>query len=64
MAIYSDVLSPLRRLSLGFQQELHDPVKAVRWIQEFTQKMSKLKLLIDKSLDFSESLLTNFNKLL
>ena len=64
MAIYLDVPSPLRRLCLGFQQELHDPVKAVRHIQEFTQTMAKLKLLIDKSLDSPETLLTNFSKLL
>ena len=46
MVIYLDVLSPLRRLSLGFQQELHDPVKAVRRILQFIQTMAKLKLLI------------------
>ena len=44
MAIYLDLLSPLHRLSLGFQQELHDPVNAVHCIQEFTQTMAKLKL--------------------
>ena len=64
MVIYLDVLSPLRRLSLGFQQELHDPVKVVRCILQFTQTMAKLKLLIDKSLDSPETLLANFNKLL
>ena len=41
MAIYLDVLSPLRRLSPGFQQELHDPVTAICCIQEFTQTMIK-----------------------
>ena len=64
MAIYLDVLSQLRLLRLGFQKELHDPVKAVRRIQEFTQAMAKLRLLIDKSYDSPETLLTNFNKLL
>ena len=64
MAIYLDVLSPLRRLSLRLQQDLHDQVKAVHRIQEFTQTMAKLKLLIDKSLDSSETLLTNYNKCL
>ena len=34
MALYLDILSPLRRLSLGFQQDRRDPVKAVRRIQE------------------------------
>ena len=64
MAIYLDVLSPLRRLSSRLQQDLHDQVKAVHRIQEFTQTMAKLKLLIDKSLDSPETLLTNFSKLL
>ena len=34
MAIYLDVLSLLRRLSLVFQQDEHDPVKVVRRIEE------------------------------
>ena len=34
MALYLDILSPLSRLSLGFQQDRHDPVKAARRIQE------------------------------
>ena len=59
MAIYLDVLQPLHRLSLEFQQELHDPVKAVCYIQEFTETMAKLKLLIDKSLESPETLLTS-----
>ena len=62
MAIYLDVLSFSRCQSLGLQQELHDPVKAVCRIQEFTQTMAKLKLLIDKSFDSPKTLLTNFNK--
>ena len=64
MTIYLDVLSPLCFLSIWFQQKLHDAVKAVCRIQEFTQTMAKLKLLIGKSLDSPETLLTNFNKLL
>ena len=51
MAIYLDVLSPLRCLSLGFQRELHDTVKAVHCIQEFTNNgqikaSDKINLLI------------------
>ena len=59
MAIYLDFLSSLRCLSFGFQQKLLDPVKAVPRIQEFTRTMAKLKLLIDKSLDSPETLLTS-----
>ena len=39
LAIYLHVLSPLKRLSLSFQQELHDPVKAVHCIQNFNLTM-------------------------
>ena len=58
MAIYLDVLSPLRRLSLAFQQDIHNPVKAVRRVVEFTWTMSKLQLLIEGSLDTPGSLMT------
>lgn len=63
MAIYLDVLSPIRRLSLAFQQEKHDPVKAVRRIQDFTWTMAKLKLLIDNSLESDNNKLTHYNRL-
>ena len=64
MALYLDVLSQIPRLSLAFQQELHDPVKANRRIQELTWTMSKLQLLIDSSLDDPDSIMTNYKKLL
>ena len=64
MAIYLNVLSPLWRLSLVFQQDEHDPVKVVRRIEEFTLTMAKLKLLIDMSLDSPNNIMTNLNKLL
>ena len=63
MAIYLDVLSPLKQLSLGFQQELHDPVKAVCHIYDFTLTMVKLKLLVDESLENPYSIMTNLKKL-
>ena len=64
MAIYLDILSPLQQLSLGLQQELHDPVKAVRRIKHFNWTMAKLRLVIDESLESPESnILTNFKKL-
>jgi hypothetical protein len=49
---------------LGFQQELHDPVKAVRRIQEFSWTMVKLHALIDKSLNEPASRLTHYKRLL
>ena len=51
LAIHSDVLTPLKVISLGFQKEKHDPTKAVRCIKEFTWTIAKLQLLIDASLD-------------
>ena len=63
LAIYLDVLSPLKRLSLSFQKELHDSVKAVRRIQDFNLTMVKLKLLVDESLENPDSIMTNLKKL-
>ena len=62
IAMYLDILRPLRRLSLGFQQEVHNPVKAVRRVQEFTWTMSKLQLLIESSLDEPGSIMTSYVK--
>ena len=51
LAMYIDVLTPLKVLSLGFQKEKHDPVLAVRRIKEFNWTMAKLQLLVDSSLE-------------
>ena len=56
LAIYFDILSPLKQLSLSFQQELHDLVKAVYHIQDFNLTMVKLKLLVDESLENPDSI--------
>ena len=64
IAIYIDVLSPLQRYCLSFQQELHDPVKAVRRVQEFTWTMAKLKLLLDRSLDEDERIMSHYKNLM
>ena len=63
MAIYLGILSPLKQLSLSFQQELHDPVKAVHHIQDFNLTVVKLKLLVDESLENPDSIMTNIKKL-
>ena len=61
MAIFIDILSPLRRLSLSMQHENHDPVKIIRCINEFTWAMSKLRLIMENSLDGNEkTCLQNF----
>ena len=64
IAIYIDVLSPLGRLWLSFQQELHGPVKAIGRVQEFMWTMAKLKLLLDKSLDQDETIMTHYKNLM
>ena len=65
LAIYLDVLTPLKVLRLGFQKEVHNPVTAVRRITEFNWTMGKLQLLIDASLDGDiGNRLTHFTKLL
>ena len=46
------------------QQEIHDPVKAVRRILDFTWAMAKLKLLIHESLDNPKSKVTHYKQLL
>ena len=47
IAIFVDVLSPIRRVSIAFQQNKHDPMKAVWRIQEFNWTMTKLKILMN-----------------
>ena len=36
IAIYRDVLAPIRRLAVSLQEDRHEPVKAIRRITEFT----------------------------
>ena len=40
MSIYLDVLSPLCNMSLSFQKDRNDPVKAFRRVQDFTWNMA------------------------
>ena len=51
IAIFIDILSPMRRLSLSLQRDKHDSVKVTRRLNEFTWTMSKLLLIIKNSLD-------------
>lgn len=54
MAVYLDVLSVLTRMSLSEQKEQHDPVKAVRQMQEFRWSMVKLHGHVRDALDNDE----------
>ena len=64
MSIYLDVLSPMRRLNLTFQKYLHDPVKVVCRVQEFTWTMLKLQILIENTLDSQDGITTSYKKFL
>ena len=64
MAIYLDILSPIRRISIAMQSDFHDPVKVVKRIKEFRWTMAKLVLVLDEALDKEGSALTHFTKLM
>ena len=51
IAIFINILSPMQRLSLSLQRDKHDLVKVTRHLNEFTWTMSKLRLIIENSLD-------------
>ena len=63
MAVYLDILSPIHRTSLAMQQEIHDPVKVIKQIKQFTSTMAKLVILLEKAME-NISILTNFKKFL
>jgi hypothetical protein len=62
LAIYLDVLTPLKVLSLSMQKDKHDPVTMLRRVQEFSWTMAKLQMLVANSLDGNSSRLTNYIK--
>ena len=45
VAVYLDILSPIRRISLAMQQEIHDRGKVIKQIKEFMWTMAKLFIL-------------------
>ena len=51
LAIYLDMLTPLKVLSLGFQTKMHDSVVAIWRISEFNWTNAKLQMLIDSSIE-------------
>ena len=65
IAMYLDVLLPLKVLSVGMQKEEHDPVLILRRLRDFNWTMVKLKLLVENSLQgFTVSPLTNYSNFL
>ena len=63
MAICLDILSPIHRISLAMQQELHNPVKVIKRIQEFNWTMMKLVIVLDEALS-EGTVLTHYKKFL
>ena len=51
IAIFIDILSLMCSLSLSLQRDKHDPIKITWYLNEFIWTMSKLHLIIEKSLD-------------
>ena len=64
LAIYLDILSPIRRLSLGMQDEKHDPVKQVQRIQHFDLIMGNLQKVLSESFDENNNVLTYYKRLI
>ena len=64
LAIYLDILQPIKVLSLTMQQEIHDPVIQLKHIREFNWSMGKLQGLLNQSIDGNTIRLTNYTKFL
>ena len=62
LALYHDILEPIKVLSLVMQQEIHNPVVQLRHIRDFTWSMTKLGALLQDSIDKTTTRLTNFTK--
>ena len=63
MAVYLDILSPICRISLTTQQEIHDPVKIIKQIKAYKWTIAKLVILLEQAME-NASILTNFKKFL
>ena len=63
-AIFLDLLSLIRRLSITFQPEEYNLVKAVQQIEEFNWTMDELKILTESSLEGQNTRLTHYKQFL
>ena len=64
MAIYLNVLLPIRRISVVMQQEIYDPVKDIHRIEKLTWTMAKRVIIFDDALSKEGSHLTNYHRLM
>ena len=63
-AIFLDLFSLIRRLSITFQSEEHNLVKTVQRIEEFNWTMDELKILTESSLEDQNTRLTHYKQFL
>ena len=63
-AIFLDLLSLIRRLSITFQPEEYNLVKAVQQIEEFNWTMDELKISTESSLEGQNTRLTHYKQFL
>ena len=64
IAMYLDVLTSLKVLSVSLQQEKHGPVYMLRNVHEFNWSMLKMQLLVENVFEGSTKNLTNYTKFL
>ena len=64
MEVYLDILLPIRRISVAMQQDIHNPVKVIHRIKEFTWVIAKLVIIFDNALSKEGSHLTNYCRLM
>ena len=64
IAMYLDVLTPMKVLSVSLQLEKHDPVYMLKNVHEFNWSMSKLQLLVENAFEGSTKKPTNYTKFL
>ena len=62
IAMYLDVLTPMKVLSVSLQLEKHDPVYMLKNVHEFNWSMSKLQLLVENAFEGSTKKLLNYTK--
>ena len=64
IAIYINILQPLKFLSVGMQKEEHDPILILRRLRDFNWTKTKLDILVKSSLQGSTQRLTNYTNFL
>ena len=64
LAIFLDLLTPIKVLRLTTQQEEHDPVNNIKRINKFQRNIVEFSILISNTLDEGSKRLTNVTKLL